>query len=293
MSSSDHTSGSAGPSLGSALKNLRLERGLSGKSLAELAGMSQSKISRIENAVTSASDDDVVSIARALGAGDALTRQLLAEAHRSRESVPDWESGEVDLASRQEETEQIEAGAVDFKVFQPTVVIGLLQISSYAEAVLSALQKIAGPDLSGTPIRAVSARVHRQGILDEETKNFDFVMTEAVLSNRYCSAEDMLAQIRRIEEVAKRPNVTVSIIPSDLAAWTVPPFHAFSIYDDKYVFVDLYDTGLSKHDESDDGFYGRVFAAMKAQAVTEIRPILRKYRDVYLAELTRGESGPS
>jgi transcriptional regulator with XRE-family HTH domain len=289
VSSSAHSSGSAGSTLGPALKNLRVERGLSGKHLAELAGMSQSKISRIENGVTSASDDDVRRIAHALEVSDALTRQLLAEAHRSREPVPDWESGEVDLASRQEETEQIEAGAVDFKVFQPTVVIGLLQISSYAEAVLSALQKLAGPDLSGAPIRAVSARVHRQGILDEEAKNFDFVMTEAVLSNRYCPAEDMLAQIRRIEEIAKRPNVSISIIPSDLAAWTVPPFHAFSIYDDKYVFVDLYDTGLSKHDESDDGFYGRVFAAMKAQAVTEIRPILRKYRERYLAELTRGD----
>jgi hypothetical protein len=116
-------------------------------------------------------------------------------------------------------------------------------------------------------------------------------MTEAVLSNRYCAAEDMLAQIRRIEQVADRPNVTISIIPSDLSIWTVPPFHAFEILDDKYVFVDLYDTGLSKHDESEDGFYGRVFAAMKAQAAGDIKPILRKYRELYLRELTRDAAG--
>jgi transcriptional regulator with XRE-family HTH domain len=289
VSSSANNSGSAGSSLGPTLKDLRLQRGLSGKHLAELAGMSQSKISRIENGLTTPSDADVARLTGALGAGETLTRELLAEARRSREPVNEWESGEVDLASRQQETEHIEATATDIKVFQPTLVIGLLQISSYAEAVLSAMQKLAGPDLSGAPIRAVSARVHRQGILDEETKQFDFVMTEAVLSNRYCSAEDMLAQIRRIEQVAQRPNVTISIIPSDLPCWTVPPVHAFSIYDDKYVFVDLFDTGLSKHDESEGGFYGRVFAAMKAQATADIKPMLRKHREIYLAELTRGD----
>jgi len=289
LSSSASNSGSAGPSLGPALKDLRVQRGLSGKRLAELAGLSQSKISRIETGVTTPSEADVVRLTGALGADETLTRQLLAEARRSRERVKEWESGEVDLASRQQETEHIEAAATDFKVFQPTLVIGLLQISSYAEAVLSAMQKLAAPDLSGTPARAVSARVHRQEILDEETRRFDFVMTEAALSNRYCSAEDMLAQIRRIEQMAQRPNITISIIPNDLPGWTVPPLHAFSIYDDRYVFVDLFDTGLSKHDESEDGFYGRVFAAMKAQAVTEIKPVLKKYRDLYLAELTRDD----
>lgn len=293
MSLSANNSGSAGPSLGPALKDLRVQRGLSGKRLAELAGMSQSKISRIENGLTVPSDADIARLSGALGAGDVFTQQLLAEARRSRDPVNEWASGEVDLESRQHETEHIEANAVDIKVFQPTLVPGLLQISPYAEAVLSAMQKLANPDLSGTPVRAASARVHRQGILDEETKSFDFVMTEVALSNRYCSAEDMLAQIRRIEQVAKRPNVTISIIPSDLPCWTVPPVHAFSIYDDKYVFVDLFDTGLSKHDESDDGFYGRVFAAMKAQATTDIKPILKKCRDIYLAELTRGDAAAS
>jgi transcriptional regulator with XRE-family HTH domain len=281
------SSGSEGAALGPALKNLRISRGLSGKRLATLAGMSQSKISRIENGLTVPSDADVGTLAGALEAGEALARELLAEARRSREPVNDWEPGDVDPASRQEETEQIEVAAADFKVFQPTVVIGLLQISSYAEAVLSALQNLSSSGVGGAPARAVSARVHRQGILDDESKDFDFVMTEAVLSNRYCSAEDMLAQIRRIEQIAKRPNVTISIIPNDLSNWTVPPFHGFSILDDKYVFVDLYDTGLSKHDESDDGFYGAVFAAMKAQAIADIYPILRKYRDFYVSELTR------
>jgi transcriptional regulator with XRE-family HTH domain len=293
MSLSANNSGSAGSSLGPALKDLRLQRGLSGKHLAELAGMSQSKISRIETGLTMPSDADVARLSGALGADETLTRELLAEARRSREPANEWESGEVDLASRQQETEHIEVTATDIKVFQPTLVVGLLQISPYAEAVLTAMQKLAGPDLSGTPIRAVSARVHRQGILDEETKKFDFVMTEAALSNRYCSAEDMLAQIRRIEQIAQRPNVTISVIPNDLPCWSVPPVHAFSIYDDKYVFVDLFDTGLSKHDESEGGFYGRVFAAMKAQATTDIGPLLNKHRRIYLAELTRDEPGAS
>jgi hypothetical protein len=46
------------------------------------------------------------------------------------------------------------------------------------------------------------------------------------------------------------------------------------------------------HRGSKDGFYGRVFAAMKAQAVSDIKPVLRKYREVYLRELTRDDADP-
>jgi transcriptional regulator with XRE-family HTH domain len=289
--SSPANSGSTGPTLGSVLRELRVHRGLSGKRVAQLAGLSQSKISRIETGLTLPTEHEVRMIARSLDVTGGRLQELL-ETRRLRESARDWRPGDVDLASRQEDTEQIEVGTTDFKVFQPTVVIGFLQISSYASEVLSALQRLAGPEPPGGPTRAVSARVHRQQVLDDDRKTFDFVMTEAVLSNRVCSAEDMLAQIRHIREVAKRPNVTVSIIRQDLARWTVPPFHAFSIYDDKHVFVDLFDTGLSTHEESDDGFYGRVFAAMKAQATTAIDPILRHHRDRYLRELTRDDPDP-
>jgi len=290
VSSADHAA-SDGPSLtlGPTLQNLRKSRRLTGKRLAELAGMSQSKISRIENGVGAApSAEDVERLARVLGAGEALSLQLVEEARQLREPVGDWEVGDVDLASRQQDTEQLELAATHFKVFQPTVVIGLLQTGGYAKAVLSALQRLTVPGSAGGEARAVygavSVRVHRQAILSDPDKHFDFVMSEAVLSNRICPIEEMPAQLLRIREVAAQPNVTVSIIPAD-AHWSIPPYHGFSILDDRHLFVDLYDTGLSKHDQSDADLYGGVFDAMKELAVRDIEPILERYRRQYAREL--------
>jgi hypothetical protein len=134
---------------------------------------------------------------------------------------------------------------------------------------------------------AVSARVHRQAILADPDKHFDFVMSEAALSNRICPPEEMPAQILRIREVAAQPNVTISIIPAD-AHWSIPPYHGFSILDDRHLFVDLYETGLSKHDQSDADLYGAVFDAMKVLAVQDVEPILERYRRQYARELAAG-----
>lgn len=273
-------------SLGSALARLRRAANLTGKALADAAGMSQSKISRIENGVGAPpSEEEVTRLARALGASAALTRSLVGQARQLHDGASHWQSSSATLAVRQHDTEHLETSARDFKIFQPAVVIGLLQTSGYAQALLSPLQDPGtrtDPIESGAAVtEAVSARVHRQTILNDTTKRFDFVMSEAVLSNRVCPPEEMPAQIRRLRVLAERENVTISLVPAE-TEWALPPLHGFSLLDDRHLFVDLFNIGLIKHDRTDAKFYARVFAAMKAQATTDIDDILDRYLDLYL-----------
>jgi hypothetical protein len=214
-----------------------------------------------------------------------LARHLVEQARRAHEPVGDWEGTVSDFELRQHETEQVEQSAVEFKIFQPTVVIGLIQTSGYAQAVLTALQQLSRPGPPTDVHGAVSARIHRQRALSDTAKHFDFVMSEAVLSNRVCAPEEMPPQIRRIRDVARQPNVTVSIIPAAVR-WQIPPYHGFALLDDRHLFVDLYDTGLAKHDEFEAEFYANVFATLKTQAVQDIDPILEHYYRQYVRELS-------
>jgi transcriptional regulator with XRE-family HTH domain len=271
--------------LGSILRELRVRRGLTGKQLAGLAGMSQPKISRIENGVGGPpSPDDVALLARVLEAGDEQTRQMVAEAHELQEPIADWEIGAVDLELRQTGIGRLETTATDIKTFNPICVVGLLQTSGYAEAMLTDARRLISPELEGPAVRAATARIHRQRVLDDPGKRFDFVMAEASLSNRLCPPEEMPAQLRRIRELARRPNIAVSFIPAD-ARWTQPPIHNFTILDNRHVIVDLYGTALAKHDESEATLYGNVFAEMKNIADADIDQILERYRDKYVREL--------
>jgi hypothetical protein len=114
-------------------------------------------------------------------------------------------------------------------------------------------------------------------------------MSEAALSNQVCPPEEMPAQIRRLREAAQQRNVTIGIIPAG-ARWAIPPFHGFTLLDDRDLFVDLFDTGLIKHDKLDARLYLRVFEAMKAQAVTDrtaVDEILDRHLKRYLDLLRR------
>jgi hypothetical protein len=178
-----------------------------------------------------------------------------------------------------------EAKAQTIRVFQPAVVVGLLQTSEYARAILGSFHDLNSSDtdasLSVAVSEAVSARIQRQELLMDRGKTFHFLMAEAVLGNQMCPPEDMLAQIRRVRDVSRQENVTVGLIPAE-AWWEIPPFHGFELLDDDIVTVDLFNTGLTSLGKADARLYQRVFDSFGRHAVTEIDPVLDRYVERYV-----------
>jgi transcriptional regulator with XRE-family HTH domain len=270
---------------GDELRELRHRANLTGQQLATRVKMSQAKISRIENGVGAASPADVERIARALETPQATIDRLVEGAKRSNNRMTDWRTSHGAVAHTQREVAQLEATARVFRVFQPTVVVGLAQTSEYARAVLGATHEIRSSVVreggAAAVPEAVSVRVRRQEVLADPDKQFHFVMMEAVLRNRFGRPEDMPAQIHRLRELAEQENVTVRIIPLDVEL-PIPPYHGFELLDDRCVTVDLFNTQLTTQGQADTTLYRHLFDKLDASATDDIQPVLDRYLEIYL-----------
>lgn len=280
--------------VGVTLARMRQSRHLTGAKLASMVGMSQPKISRIERGKGAADPEDVATLARALGANDSVVQSLMERAEQLHDRMTDWRPTSGGLAGRQKIMLGWESDATVIRDFQPAVLPGLLQTSGYAKAALESFQRVAplaSDDLTETAIlAAVSARVSRQEALAVPSKSFTFVITEAVLKNQLGSPVVMLGQVEHLHDTAaQRPNVRLKVIP-DGAPTDLPPMHGFSLFDDKLVEIDVYNTGLISRSSRDSESYRRVFDSFESSAV-EIGPTLDKYHAWYLGQ-ARPQAAP-
>ncbi|HEY1916845.1 MAG TPA: DUF5753 domain-containing protein [Streptosporangiaceae bacterium] len=97
--------------------------------------------------------------------------------------------------------------------FEPVLVPGILQSEGYARALLA-------DQIGATPEEieeSVSARLERQAILDrDKPPEIWFVIDEAVLHRGVGGPAVMREQIRRLIELAQRPNIVMQVIPSSV-----------------------------------------------------------------------------
>jgi len=270
--------------VGVALAQLRRRKGLTGLELGRLTGMSQGKVSKIETGAFRPTADDVTRLAKALGADDAQVERLTQQAELDRDHMMDWRFGRKDSATWQREIADLEAGAAHHRSFHPAALSGLLQTSEYARSVLSTMQEAwsdAAGHAFGRVAEAVTARVLRQEILDDPGKQFHFIVPETLLHNLLSRPEDMPGQLERLREVSRQDNVTLKIIP-ETERLPFPPYHGFSLLDDRHVIIDLFNTVVVTRGQSDLRLYRHVFDELDAHAVSDIGPILDKHRQQYL-----------
>jgi transcriptional regulator with XRE-family HTH domain len=273
--------------VGQALATLRRAKGLTGSQLGQLAGMSQTKISRIETGVQAPDPSDVERLARALDARPDMVRRLVDQVESRNNQMTDWRltmSGGL-VSKGQKEIAAIEGSTTVLRLFNPIVFSGLLQTAEYARAVFDAVVRATaeqdGADGPKAVPVAVSARIQRQENLADPTKNFRFVLTEAVLQHLVCHPADMVAQIHRVRQLATEDNVSVGLIPATTQLAYLPP-HSFAIYDERVVLVDLINTFVVSRGRSDLRLYRKVFDALEAQITHDVNPILDRYLERYL-----------
>ena len=147
-------------------------------------------------------------------------------------------------------------------MFQPALVPGLLQTPEYARAVLS-LPRLAGErDLTA----AVAQRMERQTILYDDTRQFRFLLMEAVLRTRLVRASAMLAQLEHIATVSRLPNVEVGIVPYEVSVPEVPS-NAIVLLDDRVVITETFAGEMVQRDPRDVELHAGIFEAFAAVAL--------------------------
>ncbi len=189
--------------------------GLTGDEVAERLTWSTAKVSRIENARTGAKISDVHRLLDLYEIDDGRRGDLISLAHDAAER--DWWEDYRDLPSPLADFIALESEASAVREWGSTVFPGLLQTESYARHVIggwSALATLPPQELE----RRVEVRMRRQELLRRANPlELSVVMDEAVLQRRIGDRKVMREQLEHLCGMTELPNVTVHILPLDIA----------------------------------------------------------------------------
>ncbi|MFR9726051.1 helix-turn-helix domain-containing protein [Streptomyces sp. MS19] len=243
-------------SLGRRLRELRRAAGLNGRQLAESLSWPPSKVSKLENGRQTPTDDDIRRWSDATGSPQAA-EALLAVLHTREVRHAEWRDVlRAGLHPHQQKLASWEARTRLFRVFEATVIPGLLQTPDYARARFTeAARRLAAP--SGIDA-AVAGRMRRQDILYRADKRFHVLLTEAALRFRLCAPHAMLGQLDRLMSLSQLPNVRLGVIAFE-TAYTVAPWHGFWLYDDARVVVETLSAELDLRQPQEIELYGAAF----------------------------------
>lgn len=250
---------------------------MSGTRLAELAGWPQSKVSRIQNAQQTVTDDDVRAWCSVTDSADELPA-LLAELRAIRLDQARWRSrlrrGHEPV---QDSVRAAEESATQIRSFSPNLVPGLLQTPDYARAVFTTLAAAKGvPDDADA---AVAARMKRQAILYDSGKSIEILTTEAALRSPIAPSDVMAAQYDRLLAAIGLTAVRFGIIPLDVQL-PLPVVHGYVIRDDTLT-VETLSTEIVTRDPDDVRLHGDSLDALwkVAAELADARAILTRLLD--------------
>jgi transcriptional regulator with XRE-family HTH domain len=260
----------AWPQLAAELKGLRQAAELTTRQLADQLGVSQGKVTKIENARTVPSVEDVQAWAAATSASADQAARLVELAERTQtEAIMVRAARRAGLPDLQRQVAEAERVAATIRVFYPTLIPGLLQTPDYARLVVTAAE----PDRPEVA-EALALRMQRQTILHEEGRRFEFVVGEAALRWRYGPVAVQLGQLDRIRTVAMLANVLVAVLPLDREA-PVWHSHGFTLFEDRaddgdpFVHVETLTSSVNVAEPADVERYRQTMEGLRGLAVAD------------------------
>ena len=179
--------------LAAQLREVRLDAGITKRELAVRCGWSEAKSSRIENARTAPSDQDIRSWCRACPA-DERAPDLVAANRQVDAMYVQWRwLQRAGLKQVQQRSTPLHRRTKHFRTYCSNVVPGVLQTPGYATALLRTIVAFRG--LHDDAAEAAAARVERSRIIRDGVRRFALVIEEAVLHYRLGDAGVMAGQL--------------------------------------------------------------------------------------------------
>ncbi|MCX5387846.1 helix-turn-helix transcriptional regulator [Streptomyces sp. NBC_00083] len=250
--------------LGARLRELRTDRGFTGRRLAAELGWPQSKVSKLETGRQTATADDLVAWAHATGhpeAADELTTRLRILESRSRSWRRQLTAGHRPV---QDTLTAEYARSTTLRAWQGAMVVGMLQTAEYARHVFSRYVDLhrSVRDVE----EAVRARVRRQEMLYAPGKTFHILLWEPALHALVCPPAVLAAQLDRLSGVLGLDTVKLGIVPFG-APLRLPPANGFWLYDERLAIAEDWHAELWLDDAETVGVYRRVWDALSESAV--------------------------
>lgn len=193
------------------LKRLRKHAGLTTGEVGKRLGVSQSKVSRVENGQLGLQLEEVAAML-GLYHVPLNRREELLDLVRSA-ADPGWvRTHHSGLPDQWQTLIELEASTTALYYYQPLMIPGFLQIPDYARAIIDGTSErhFSDSELDNR----VSARLSRQVILTRALPpSLHVVLYEPALRIPVGGTAVLAAQLRHLVEMAKRPRVTVQVVP--------------------------------------------------------------------------------
>jgi transcriptional regulator with XRE-family HTH domain len=211
--------------LGSQLRRLREEAGVTRQQAGYNIRGSESKISRLELGRVGFKERDVTDLLTMYGVEDSNERQTFLDMvkqsnepgwwRRFGDTMPNWFTDLVGL----------EEAAARIQIWEPLYVSGLLQIEPYARAIFSHGR----PEMADERVdQLVALRMRRQKMFSRpDAPRVWMVLDESVLHRPIGGVKVLKRQIEYLLEMSALPHVSVQILPFTSSGLSAE--HAFSL----------------------------------------------------------------
>jgi hypothetical protein len=222
-------------------------------------------VSKIQNGQQVPTPDELRAWAEACSRPDAVPEllELLSQAaavhyqwrHRLRAGGHAAIQQDLDAAVR---------GARRIRVVEVSVIPGLLQTPDYARRIIQMsveLHQTTADEIEPT----VATRMRRQDALYDTSREFEFILTEAILRRPVGGREVMAAQLDRLLTLSGLSNIALAILP-DQKDLPLVPGESFMILDDMALLETWVSEDTLRGNEA--ALYGRIADALIAEAVT-------------------------
>jgi transcriptional regulator with XRE-family HTH domain len=211
--------------LGSQLRRLREEAGITRQQAGYNIRGSESKISRLELGRVGFKERDVTDLLTMYGVEDPTERQTFLDMvkqsnepgwwRRFGDTMPNWFTDLVGL----------EEAAARIQIWEPIYVSGLLQIEPYARAIFSHGR----PEMADERVdQLVALRMRRQKMFSRpDAPRVWMVLDESVLHRPIGGVKVLKQQIEYLLEMSALPHVSVQVLPYSRSGLSAE--HAFSL----------------------------------------------------------------
>ena len=198
--------------LGTRLRALRNERGLTVEEVAAELLCSTTKISRLETAARRPSLRDVRDLCVLYELDQQMSRELMSLAREARESG--WWTEYADLGL--DPLIGLEQEAASITCYSMYYMPGLLQTEEYAELII----KTVAPKMDRNVVQQrTAARMRRQEVLGDNGPFYNVILDEMVFRRGVGSSSLMAAQVGKVLQLVHGNHITLQVIPFKAGAY--------------------------------------------------------------------------
>ncbi|WP_280398161.1 helix-turn-helix domain-containing protein [Nocardia carnea] len=250
--------------LGGRLRELRLAAGLSGTELARRAGWHQTRVPKIEYGKTKPTEADI-RLWCALTEAKDHEADLIATSRNIEDAYLEWRRVlHAGTRRRQNLSLKLTEESKILRVYQPSLIPGILQTAEYAQAMLR--RSIEFHRISDDLDAGVAKRMERQQFLYKGDRRFRILIGEQALYTTVGNDSVVVGQLDRLLAVMSLARVWFGIIPAvaELPMQTTN----FVVFDDRMVMVEGMTAELRITQPQEIALYRRVFDTLAGESVT-------------------------